>query len=66
MKKLLNCAAISFLYVLLVSFKFKYVGNCFLYFGFVDNSSYVFPCFPDVVHVFTKLQVIISSLCFSF
>ena len=30
MKKLLNCVAISFLSVILVSFTLKYVGNCFL------------------------------------
>ena len=64
-KKLLNCFAISFIFVILVSFRLK-CRKLFLYYGFVDNISYVFPCFPDVIPVFTKLQVTISSLCFSF
>ena len=65
MKKLLNCVAISFLSVILVSFTFKYVGNCFCILDLLITSA-VFPCFFDVIPVLTKLQVIISSLCFSF
>ena len=64
MKKLLNCAAISVLTVILVSFTFKYVGNCFCILDLL--ISYVFACFLDVIPVFTELLVIISSLCFSF
>ena len=39
MKKLLNCVAISFLYVILVSFTLKYVGNCFCILDLLITSA---------------------------
>ena len=65
MKKLLNCVATSFFICYLGFIYIEICWKLFLYFGFVYNISYVFPCFP-VIPVFTKLQVIISSLCLSF
>ena len=39
MKKLLNCVAISFLFVILVSFTLKYVGNCFCILDLLITSA---------------------------
>ena len=39
MKKLLNCVAISFLSVVLVSFTLKYVGNCFCILDLLMTSA---------------------------
>ena len=56
------------LFLFICYFGFIYIEICrklFLYFGFVDNISYVFLCFLNVNPLFTKLHVIISNLCFS-